>query len=179
MAEVTKSSDIPDSKLLAEVCALHPTTSARIRALAAAGWPRAVIARALNKRYQHVRNVLVDQNRRLGATPKSIAASVEPDTAPTTAAAPNWDYQRLHEVLTKARSARSTKRPVNVSVNEDLLEAARALNINFSETLEDAVREIILHETRARWLAENREAIEAHNRFVERYGLWSDGLRQF
>ena len=36
-----------------------PTTSAKIRALAAAGYKRADIARFLNKRYQHVRNVLV------------------------------------------------------------------------------------------------------------------------
>jgi len=35
------------------------TTSARIRALDAKGWTRAQIAKALGKRYQHVRNVLV------------------------------------------------------------------------------------------------------------------------
>jgi len=34
------------------------TVAAKIRALAAAGYPRAEIARLLGKRYQHVRNVL-------------------------------------------------------------------------------------------------------------------------
>jgi hypothetical protein len=34
------------------------TVSGKIRALAAAGYPRAEIARLLDKRYQHVRNVL-------------------------------------------------------------------------------------------------------------------------
>lgn len=34
------------------------TVAAKIRALAAAGYPRAEIARMLGKRYQHVRNVL-------------------------------------------------------------------------------------------------------------------------
>jgi predicted transcriptional regulator len=36
----------------------HKTVAAKIRALAAAGVPRAEIARMLGKRYQHVRNVL-------------------------------------------------------------------------------------------------------------------------
>ena len=36
-----------------------PTISAKIRALDAAGYPRADIARFLGKRYQHVRNVLL------------------------------------------------------------------------------------------------------------------------
>ena len=35
------------------------TTSSRIRYLNSIGWPRAAIAKKLNKRYQHVRNVLI------------------------------------------------------------------------------------------------------------------------
>jgi bifunctional DNA-binding transcriptional regulator/antitoxin component of YhaV-PrlF toxin-antitoxin module len=38
----------------------HATIAGKIRALAAAGLPRADIARFLGKRYQHVRNVLED-----------------------------------------------------------------------------------------------------------------------
>lgn len=38
----------------------HATVAAKIRTLAAAGYPRAEIARILGKRYQHVRNVLED-----------------------------------------------------------------------------------------------------------------------
>jgi len=38
----------------------HATVAGKIRALAAAGVPRADIARFLGKRYQHVRNVLED-----------------------------------------------------------------------------------------------------------------------
>jgi hypothetical protein len=43
---------------LAQVANL-PTKSAKIRALHAAGMSRGQIAKALNIRYQHVRNVLV------------------------------------------------------------------------------------------------------------------------
>lgn len=44
----------------------HDTVAGKIRALAAAGVPRAEIARFLGKRYQHVRNVLEDDAQRAG-----------------------------------------------------------------------------------------------------------------
>src|ERR1700753_1713892 len=43
---------------LGAIAARHTTVADKIRALAAAGVPRADIARFLGKRYQHVRNVL-------------------------------------------------------------------------------------------------------------------------
>jgi hypothetical protein len=47
-----------DSAKLAGIVGSAMTVSDKIRALNAAGYPRAEIARALGKRYQHVRNVL-------------------------------------------------------------------------------------------------------------------------
>ena len=47
-----------DSQNLARIVGSQMTVSDKIRALAAAGYPRAEIARLLGKRYQHVRNVL-------------------------------------------------------------------------------------------------------------------------
>jgi hypothetical protein len=47
-----------DSSRAAQVVGSDMTVSDKIRALDAAGYPRAEIARALGKRYQHVRNVL-------------------------------------------------------------------------------------------------------------------------
>jgi len=41
-----------------------PTKSAKIRAMAADGWSRSNTAKALNIRYQHVRNVLVTPLKR-------------------------------------------------------------------------------------------------------------------
>lgn len=52
-----------------------PTISAKIRALDAAGYARADIARFLNRRYQHVRNVLVQQ------PPKSKSDQIGSDMA--------------------------------------------------------------------------------------------------
>jgi bifunctional DNA-binding transcriptional regulator/antitoxin component of YhaV-PrlF toxin-antitoxin module len=47
-----------DSSQVAQIVASNMSVSDKIRALATAGYPRADIARLLNKRYQHVRNVL-------------------------------------------------------------------------------------------------------------------------
>jgi hypothetical protein len=47
-----------DSAEVARIVGSQMTVSDKIRALAQAGHPRADIARALGKRYQHVRNVL-------------------------------------------------------------------------------------------------------------------------
>jgi hypothetical protein len=55
-----------DPNKMANIVAPYATTSDRIRALAAAGAPRAEIARFLGKRYQHVRNVLEDDAQRAG-----------------------------------------------------------------------------------------------------------------
>jgi hypothetical protein len=49
------------------IAAPHVTVADKIRALAAAGYPRADIARFLGKRYQHVRNVLEDDAQAGGA----------------------------------------------------------------------------------------------------------------
>ena len=71
------------------------------------------------------------------------------------------------------------KKPTNVSINSDLLEKAKSLNINLSATLEAALAEQLRAEQRTRWKAENAKAIEAYNRFVEQNGVFSDGLRAF
>lgn len=71
------------------------------------------------------------------------------------------------------------KRAANVSVNQGLLEDAKALDINLSATLERALEAEVRARKRERWLEENREAIDAYNERIERDGVWSDGLRGF
>ncbi|HET7371426.1 MAG TPA: type II toxin-antitoxin system CcdA family antitoxin [Gammaproteobacteria bacterium] len=64
-------------------------------------------------------------------------------------------------------SQRVQKRPVNLTVNDELLQAARARHINLSATLESALREELRQAEQQQWLEENREAIKNYNRFVE------------
>jgi antitoxin CcdA len=73
-----------------------------------------------------------------------------------------------------------TKRATNVSVRSDLLVAAREAGINLSATLEQAL-EKALAETRRKkwWRQENRDAIAAYNEYIEKHGMFSDGLRSF
>jgi antitoxin CcdA len=66
------------------------------------------------------------------------------------------------------------KRAVNLFVDADLLEAARRLRINLSETLERRLRTIVRAEQEKRWLEENQAAIKAYNDRVSRAGLLSD-----
>jgi antitoxin CcdA len=71
------------------------------------------------------------------------------------------------------------KRATNVTVNVDLLRRARELEINLSQTLEAALLDAVRAEGRRRWLAENRQAIEAYNRDVAEHGCFGDAHRPF
>jgi antitoxin CcdA len=66
------------------------------------------------------------------------------------------------------------KRAVNLFVDTELLDGARRLQINLSDTLEQRLRAIVKAEMEKRWLQENRAAIEAYNRRVAQHGLLSD-----
>lgn len=69
------------------------------------------------------------------------------------------------------------KRAVNLFVDADLLDQARRLWINMSETLERRLRTIVKAEREKRWLEDNREAIASINSFIDRHGLLASRLR--
>lgn len=79
----------------------------------------------------------------------------------------------------REESASCTKRAANLSVNAELLDQAKALDINLSATLERALEAEVRSRKRELWLSENREAIAAYNDHVRENGVWSDGVRQF
>ena len=72
------------------------------------------------------------------------------------------------------------KRAVNLFVDVELLDEARRMNINISETLEQRLRGLVRAEQERRWLHDNQEAIAHYNRRVAERGLLSDdaGLLQ-
>ena len=69
------------------------------------------------------------------------------------------------------------KRAVNLFVDADLLEEARRLRINMSDTLERRLRMIVKGEQQKRWLEENQAAIASINEFIDRHGLLASRLR--
>jgi antitoxin CcdA len=75
--------------------------------------------------------------------------------------------------------ADAPKRPVNLSLNSDLLAMGKALGLNLSSVAEEALAYAVSARLAEHWLEENRDAIEAYNLRVERQGVFSDGLRTF
>jgi antitoxin CcdA len=75
------------------------------------------------------------------------------------------------------RERQVKKRAVNLFVDTELLDEARRLRINISETLEHRLRSIVRAEQEKRWLEDNREAIASINSFIDRHGLLASKLR--
>lgn len=71
----------------------------------------------------------------------------------------------------------SRKRPVNVSIRSELAEEAKEFGTNISSVLERALEQEHRQKRRERWRAENRQAIEAWNEWVEENGIPFSELR--
>lgn len=71
------------------------------------------------------------------------------------------------------------KKSANLSINADLLQKAKSLDINLSATLEAALAAQVKRRRAERWLTENKASLDAYNAFVEKHGVFSDGLRGF
>ena len=70
------------------------------------------------------------------------------------------------------------RKPVNLSLDTGVVEAARSLGINLSQACE-ALREATRKERDRQWQDENREAIQAWNAWLEENGLPLEKYRQF
>ena len=71
------------------------------------------------------------------------------------------------------------KKPTNLSVNSDLLHEAKALKLNLSATFEIALLNELIAARRAKWLAENKQAIDTCNKLANTQGLFADKHRVF
>ena len=71
------------------------------------------------------------------------------------------------------------KKSANLSINADLLQQAKQLNINLSQTLALHLAEIVRQAQRRQWLEENKNALDEYNHRIETRGTFSDGLRRF
>ncbi len=69
----------------------------------------------------------------------------------------------------------SKKKATNLSLDQQLLEDARALGVNISAAAEEGVREA----WQRAWVKQNQDAIEASNRWVEENGLPLAKYRMF
>jgi antitoxin CcdA len=71
------------------------------------------------------------------------------------------------------------KKPVNLSLDAELLARAKALEINLSQALEPKLREIVRVAEAEAWRAENASAIRSFNEHVEKNGVFGGEWRKF
>lgn len=71
------------------------------------------------------------------------------------------------------------KKTVTVTLEPELIQAARAAGINLSQTLRHALKAEIKEIEAARWKKENEAAIDYLNQLTEENGLLSDTYRTF
>ncbi len=81
--------------------------------------------------------------------------------------------------MTAIYNQNAPKKAVNLSINSELLQQAKELGINLSQSLEETLADKVARLKEELWLEENREAIEDYNRTIERRGVFSNGLRRF
>ena len=77
------------------------------------------------------------------------------------------------------RDSSAGKRSANLTISANLLDRAKSLKINLSQTLEERLAQVVREAEAEEWLATNRKAIDAYNERVERDGIWSDKVRGF
>jgi len=71
------------------------------------------------------------------------------------------------------------RKSTNLSLDADLLQEAKNLKVNLSRSAEEGVRRAVAKAKADEWLAENAEAIESSNRWVEEHGLPLAKYRMF
>jgi antitoxin CcdA len=76
-----------------------------------------------------------------------------------------------------AKTAR--RKPVNLTINQDLLVSARKYKLNLSKILEDSLLNELKTLRQNDWLEENKAAISAYNKRIAEHGVFSDGIRRF
>jgi antitoxin CcdA len=82
-----------------------------------------------------------------------------------------------HTIMRSIRQA--PKRPINLSLNSKVLDMARDMGLNISQTVDTLLTEAVLKQYWERWQHDNAEAIAAYNERIEREGLFSDRYRSF
>jgi antitoxin CcdA len=71
------------------------------------------------------------------------------------------------------------RKAVNVTVDQQLLSAARQHKLNLSKLLEDSLLDELKRRDQHDWLERNQDAIDAYNERIRKHGVFSDGLRRF
>lgn len=70
------------------------------------------------------------------------------------------------------------KRATNLSLNSKVLELARELGMNLSQTVDALLAAEVQRRYQARWNEDNKAAVEAYNARIEREGTFSQRIQR-
>lgn len=65
----------------------------------------------------------------------------------------------------------SKRRPVNLTIREDILDEAKALELNTSQAAESGIIAALRKAHQEQWLKDSQRGIEAHNERVDKTGV--------
>jgi antitoxin CcdA len=73
----------------------------------------------------------------------------------------------------------SRRKAVNLTIDQEVLLAAREHKLNLSRILEETLRAELQTLTQNQWRQRNKTAIDAYNTRVAKNGVFSDRIRRF
>ena len=71
------------------------------------------------------------------------------------------------------------KRPINLSINSKVLDMAKEMGLNISQTVDALLTEEVMRQYWQRWQTDNAQAIAAYNARIEREGTFSQRIRRY
>ena len=77
------------------------------------------------------------------------------------------------------RGGNVRRKPVNLSLRQDLTDQAKALGLNVSQIAETALADEVKRNLEEQWRRENADAIKEYNERVDRRGTYIEDLRRF
>lgn len=81
--------------------------------------------------------------------------------------------------MRRSSNRKVPKQATNLSIDRDLLNAAREAGVNLSAALEEALQQKVAAARREQWKRENAQAIAEYNDRVAEHGVFSEGHRSF
>ena len=78
-----------------------------------------------------------------------------------------------------ARARQPLKRATNLTLSADVLDAAKALELNISQVCDNHLRQMVTQEQERRWRSDHADFIAAYNATIELDGLPLDQWRTF
>ncbi|PCJ23169.1 MAG: acetoacetyl-CoA synthase [SAR86 cluster bacterium] len=81
--------------------------------------------------------------------------------------------------MTQIYNFSTPMRATSLSINSELLEKSKALKMNLSATLEQALTTKLAANEADNWAKSNQQSIKGYSNFVDEHGCFGDEFREF